>query len=434
MSNPFENKIKESLENFEMPYDANAWAEFEKQLPKSGGTAAGGSQFSWKAVALVGVLATSVATIWYLNSDKEIAKSESVVVEQIETSQEQSVIVVENSSKLSEPVVVAKESEKISSSEMPQIADSKKVVEVVSSPKLEIKDVDSESGAKPAGSDVQHPEKKAVTPAEKPTPEKVNDKPLVASFIPTLENVCVGEDVSFINQSSDLKAKMVWDFGDGTSSSAFEPSHTFVLPGTYSVKLKAANGSKTSEQTVSVVVSPVPTATLDALQKLPGYDAIPFYRFETVLQPSETATWKFSDGSVAKGASTDHLFRDAGKATATLSVQNTFGCSHSDVWESRIPKAFDDLMAPTGFSPDGNGTNDVFMPGALQDLGVAFDMVIMDLKGQEVYRTSSANEPWNGKLHNTGAKLDAGTYAWTVVLKEEIVSKKTFSGTISILP
>ncbi|MCF8460244.1 MAG: PKD domain-containing protein [Flavobacteriales bacterium] len=432
MSNPFENKIKESLENFEMPYDANAWAQFEKQLPQSGGTATGGSRFSWKAVALVAVLTTSVATIWYLNADKEVAKSESVVVEQEEITQEQSVIVEKNSSQLSKPAVLAKESKEVSSSEKPQIADPKKVVEVVSNPKLETKEVNSENVAKPANSDIQNPEKKAATPADKPSPDKTEAKPLVANFIPTLEKVCVGEDVSFINQTSDPKAKMVWDFGDGTTSSAFEPSHTYVLPGTYSVKLKAAIASKASEQTVNVSVSPVPTVTLDASQKLPGYDAIPFYHFETVLQPNETATWKFSDGSTTKGSSADHLFRDAGKATATLTVQNAFGCSHSDEWESRIAKAFDDLMAPTGFSPDGNGTNDVFIPGALPDLGVAFEMVIMDLKGQEVYRTSSANEPWNGKLHNTGAKLDVGTYAWTVVLKEEIVSKKTFSGTISI--
>jgi PKD repeat protein len=431
MSKSFENKIKESLENFEMPYDANAWAKFEKQLPKSGGTATGGSQFSWKAVALVAVLATSIATIWYLNTDNEVTESEAVVVEQIETTQEQSAIVEENSSQLSKPAVLAVESKKISNSEKPQIADSKKVVEVASNPRLETKEVYSENVAKPANTDVQHPEKKAATPTDKPSPEKVTDKPLVANFIPTLEKVCAGEDVSFINQSSDPKAKMVWNFGDGTSSSAFEPSHTFVLPGTYSVKLKASSASKTAEQTVTVSVSPVPTATLDASQKLPGYDAIPFYHFETILQPNETATWKFSDGLVVKSASVDHLFR-SGKSKVELIVSNSFGCSQAETWQTESHHK--DLLAYDGFSPDGDGNNDGFMPGALPDMGVAFEMVIMDLKGQEVYRTSSANEPWNGKLHNTGAKLDAGTYAWTVVLKEEIVSKKTFNGTISIRP
>jgi hypothetical protein len=73
------------------------------------------------------------------------------------------------------------------------------------------------------------------------------------------------------------------------------------------------------------------------------------------------------------------------------------------------------------------------MPGALADMGVSFGMVILDQKGQEVFRTSSSSEPWNGKANNNGRKLDAGIYVWTVVLKKEIVTKKTFSGTITLL-
>ena len=53
MSNSFDDKIKESLENFEMPYDANSWTEFEKPLPQGGCSAISSSQFGWKASALV---------------------------------------------------------------------------------------------------------------------------------------------------------------------------------------------------------------------------------------------------------------------------------------------------------------------------------------------------------------------------------------------
>ncbi|MFT6210659.1 MAG: hypothetical protein ACJATE_001280, partial [Bacteroidia bacterium] len=129
MSNPFNDKIKESLENFEMPYDANAWAEFEKQLPQSGGAATGGSQLGWKAVALVAALATSVATIWYLNSDKEGVISDSAVIEQVETTQEQSPSVEENRSELSEPIVLEKNSTKVSVSEKQQIANSETTID-----------------------------------------------------------------------------------------------------------------------------------------------------------------------------------------------------------------------------------------------------------------------------------------------------------------
>ncbi|MFT7101800.1 MAG: gliding motility-associated-like protein [Bacteroidia bacterium] len=432
MSNPFNDKIKESLENFEMPYDANAWAEFEKQLPQSGGAATGGSQLGWKAVALVAALATSVATIWYLNSDKEGVISDSAVVEQVETTQEQSPSVEENRSELSEPIVLEKNSTKVSVSEKQQIANSETTIDNEVQSAIDNKTVGSEEMAKAADSEIQNLDKKTLPPADKPAHKKANVQPLIASFIPSSIKVCVGDGVRFINESSDLKAKMAWDFGDGGSSDELNPSHSFMASGNYEVTLRTERDSKSADRMVNVTVNPTPVTDIDATLVKEGYEAIPFYRFETVLKPNEAAFWSFTDGSKAQTAVVNHLFRNAGKSEATLTVKNSFGCSVSDTWKTENRKPFD-FFAPTGFSPDGDGNNDAFMPGALADMGVSFGMVILDQKGQEVFRTSSSSEPWNGKANNNGRKLDAGIYVWTVVLKKEIVTKKTFSGTITLL-
>ena len=84
MSNSFDNKIKEGLENFEMPYDAGAWAQLAEQLPVTGGAASGGSQFGWKAVAVIAVLVTTVATAWYMTDNKEIAETGFAPIERTE--------------------------------------------------------------------------------------------------------------------------------------------------------------------------------------------------------------------------------------------------------------------------------------------------------------------------------------------------------------
>ena len=429
MSNPLDKKIKESLENFEMPYDANAWVAFEKQLPPSAGGATGSSALSWKPAALITVLVASVATIWYLNTDNGNQQTESTTTSIPELTQETAASETEPTFEESKTAVTEQATTKTTRMETLPPTDvrstAQKMAENRKNETVAEKRVDR--------SEILETEKKTVIPAGNSPVSNSESAPLIASFIPTMETICVGDEVSFINQSSDTNAKMTWDFGDGTSSNELEPAHAFVLPGNYTVTLKAEKGAKVSQQTVMVKVNSVPTAILDVSQKLAGYDAIPFYHFETILQPNETATWQFSDGSMAKGASADHLFRDAGKAQAILTVKNAAGCAFSDSWELQIPKSFDQLMAPTAFTPDGDGNNDVFIPRALPETGVAFEMVITDLKGQEVYRTSSANDPWNGNLQNNGTKLDAGTYAWTVVLKEEIVRKKTFSGTITLL-
>ncbi|MGI6692846.1 MAG: PKD domain-containing protein [Limnochordia bacterium] len=49
----------------------------------------------------------------------------------------------------------------------------------------------------------------------------------------------MGEAVQFINESSDDTeiTACFWDFGDGTTSSEWEPVHSFSSAGTFTVKL-----------------------------------------------------------------------------------------------------------------------------------------------------------------------------------------------------
>jgi PKD repeat protein len=48
-----------------------------------------------------------------------------------------------------------------------------------------------------------------------------------------------------------------WDFGDGTTGTGANPSHTFTRPGTYTVTLRAANEAGEDTRTMSIVVVPV---------------------------------------------------------------------------------------------------------------------------------------------------------------------------------
>jgi PKD repeat protein len=59
-----------------------------------------------------------------------------------------------------------------------------------------------------------------------------------------------------------------WDFGDGGGSTAQNPSHTYLLPGTYHVSLTATNsvgpGSLTKTNYITASILPVPPATTTA--------------------------------------------------------------------------------------------------------------------------------------------------------------------------
>ena len=91
------------------------------------------------------------------------------------------------------------------------------------------------------------------------------------------------------------------------------------------------------------------------------------------------------------------------------------------------------LLAPTAFTPDGDGINETFIPKALPEMCLAFEMTIQNPKtGQIVFRTEEASNQWNGTLNNSGVELENGIYVWTVVLKENVVENRVFSETIQL--
>lgn len=68
-------------------------------------------------------------------------------------------------------------------------------------------------------------------------PVIVNPNP-VADFATT--TVCLGRPTEFTNKSIGA-ASYVWDFGDGTNSTAPNPTHTYATAGTFTVKLMAVS-------------------------------------------------------------------------------------------------------------------------------------------------------------------------------------------------
>lgn len=66
------------------------------------------------------------------------------------------------------------------------------------------------------------------------------DAPLVIAGLSAPPLICAGSTVQFSNLGS-LGSSWLWDFGDGTTSTAQAPSHTYAAPGTYTVSLIASN-------------------------------------------------------------------------------------------------------------------------------------------------------------------------------------------------
>ncbi len=89
-----------------------------------------------------------------------------------------------------------------------------------------------------------------------------NNNPPVADFSasPTSGNAPL--TVAFTDLSSNTPTSWSWDFGDGATSTAQNPSHTYGTPGTYTVSLTAANsnGSSTATRNGYITVNQPPAS------------------------------------------------------------------------------------------------------------------------------------------------------------------------------
>jgi hypothetical protein len=86
----------------------------------------------------------------------------------------------------------------------------------------------------------------------------------VASFTSNSNSICIGNSISFSDNSSNAPTSWLWNFGDNATSTEQSPQHFFTTAGTYNVSLTVSNsaGSNTSSQTI--VVYPNPTVTLSS--------------------------------------------------------------------------------------------------------------------------------------------------------------------------
>ncbi len=74
----------------------------------------------------------------------------------------------------------------------------------------------------------------------------------------TVNSNCVGEPSVFNFSTSQTVLSATWDFGDGTTSTAINPSHTYANAGTYNVSITVVTPFGTGTNTTPITIFPKP--------------------------------------------------------------------------------------------------------------------------------------------------------------------------------
>jgi PKD repeat protein len=86
----------------------------------------------------------------------------------------------------------------------------------------------------------------------------------VASFTKSTGAGDVPFNVTFTDTSTNTPTSWLWDFGDGGTSTAQNPVHTYSVAGSYNVTLTATNTAGSNTSAAQVVVASVPVPVLHA--------------------------------------------------------------------------------------------------------------------------------------------------------------------------
>jgi PKD repeat protein len=153
------------------------------------------------------------------------------------------------------------------------------------------------------------------------------NSPPVAGFALDPQIGCVPLDVQFTNQSTGY-AYSYWDFGDGNTSTAIHPQHTYTTEGTYIVRLivQGINGcSDTIAQYVNVNPVPVADFSYQPTGTICGPDIEA--QFTNLSTGAVGYQWSFGDGGSSTLVTPSYDYLTAGTFTIQLVASNQFGCT-----------------------------------------------------------------------------------------------------------
>lgn len=179
-----------------------------------------------------------------------------------------------------------------------------------------------------------------------------------AAFYPSGTNVHLNTTVYFYNNTNNYNSYTTiyqWDFGNGVTSTAYNPSYTYTTPGTYTVTMTATNtltGCSSTATPVMITVRDFNSAFEVSTTSITGKSCPPVLaRFVNTSSNYTRVTWDFGDGIKADNLNyPSHIYEKPGKYTVTLFVYGPNGLTGQYTEEIVVsqPEAIVTAIMPEG--------------------------------------------------------------------------------------
>lgn len=220
-----------------------------------------------------------------------------------------------------------------------------------------------------------------------------------------------------------------WTFGDGGTSTAAYPTHTYTQPGRYPVRLQAYDPNTCNQYhdtTIFITVMPPPTAQF-IFQPNKPVENTP-HMFTNQSTDASHYRWDFGDGNISNEVNPTYQYLRTGTYEVCLIAYTEFGCTDTVCQQvSAIVNPLYDV--PTAFSPNGDGVNDIW---EIKGFGIIhYDMKVFNRWGQLMFQSNDIRLGWNGRFNGAIQPMDA--YAFVLNIEFTDGNKVTKTGNVTLL-
>lgn len=432
----FESFVKNSMESHEVPYTSAAWKSFAPLLDKvavpfykTKGFIAAVSVVVIAGVAILGLTDNKTESKEDILAQEVSVKKENVAadasINKAETNNAETVVNVDLNEKTTADVKQYQQTKEITSNN--------KLV-----PDVNKEEVNTISGQDNQG--LNDNPNNEVNPVTDLTPtkdiENANNTPndnlpsevkeYVVSFDSKL-TFCEGETLTLTPREMLPELTYQWLLNGKSISKGGTITTTLNTVGENNIDLIAyKNGERVSARTKKIDVKETPQALVSHQED--NYSLINNHSFK-LNSSTDKVVWNFGDGESSKEQVAKHTYKKQGKYILNYNVINEAGCSASHN-QSIIVKGYYNIREELFFSPDGDGSLDVFLPEELKQINKPFEMVIYNRQNKIVYRTNNINNPWDGR-DLEGSMVPFGVYVWVINMTNEFGHNEQYKGNVT---
>ena len=257
--------------------------------------------------------------------------------------------------------------------------------------------------------------------------------PNVKAIFSTSTRGCVPYTPVFKNNSLG-GINWLWDFGDATFSTGFEPAKTYNLVGSYNVRLIAFDSTTCNKADTSayftITVYPIPTADF-SWSPIPPVENTKTV-FTNLSAGATRYLWDFGDGETSTDVNPVHQFNKTDTFTVILLAFNDADCVDTVI--KSVPTIIRPLFdVPNAFTP-GKFSGSSYNNGIVKVEGFGIGKMnwkIFNRWGQLVFSTTKIKDGWDGTFKGVVQPMDVYTYVLDIEFTDGQKFRKT--GDITLL-